>query len=132
MARNVALSLICTLALHAVAVHGVPLPSGATNHGDPHLLCTPTTLRDVALFFLANYGAHALTTISDPGQQLSATVQSTILALLFPVSGATRGFYTIIRGARWEKDELRMAAKAGALYTVVKRRGFVQNPFVHR
>ncbi|KAJ7092888.1 hypothetical protein B0H15DRAFT_947701 [Mycena belliarum] len=39
----------------------IVLPVGTTQHGDDHLLCTPTGLKDIIFFILANYFAHALT-----------------------------------------------------------------------
>ncbi len=107
----------------------VTVPEGTTNHGNPHLICTPPQLCDYVLFYFANYFAHAATIISYPGQSRNQTVVAVVLALLLPTSGvaraigAIRGHVGTIRG-----DELKRAHSAGALCMVVveappRRRG---------
>ncbi|KAF8242182.1 hypothetical protein K440DRAFT_607770 [Wilcoxina mikolae CBS 423.85] len=99
----------------------IPL-NGATNHGDPNFLCTPATWVDIALFLLVNYGAHAATVKSMPGEKTQDMIFNTLLALCFPYSGIVRGLDAIARCAYFNhlKNELQMAARAGALCHVIE------------
>jgi hypothetical protein len=95
------------------------LPNGYSNHGDPNLLCTPTQWTDVAFFFLGNYAAHAGTVVSRPGEPTPDFVAAMVFALLFPCSGALRGFYSICDGSL-TRDPLQTARKARALCMVIR------------
>ena len=102
----------------------VTLPAGATNHGDPGLICTPATWFTVASFILANYFAHAATTQLFPGETLYEKVLAFFTSLLFPASGVFRGLNSIARGimvvASYRESELRQATVAGALCMVIR------------
>jgi hypothetical protein len=37
----------------------IALPAETSNHGDPHILCPPTTWASIAIFFIGNYLAAA-------------------------------------------------------------------------
>ncbi|KIW94732.1 uncharacterized protein Z519_04709 [Cladophialophora bantiana CBS 173.52] len=95
------------------------LPNGISNHGDPNLLCTSTKWSDVAFFFIGNYAAHAGTVVSLPGESTMDFVVTVLLALVFPSSGALRGF-RFIRNSTMTRDPLHVALKAGALCMVVR------------
>jgi hypothetical protein len=98
----------------------VEVPDGTTNHGNPHLLCTPTQWTDVAMFFLLNYFAHAFTVISFPGESVREKIKICLTALLFPIAGVVRGMNSIVRLAFLGRNELEKAARSGALCMVVR------------
>ncbi|PSN64547.1 hypothetical protein BS50DRAFT_528888 [Corynespora cassiicola Philippines] len=123
--RLLACVLLCYLSppVFAWALHNVtlPLPQGTTNHGMPGLLCTPTQWSDTAAFYLLNYVAHAATVLVRPGERSADFVASVIGSLLFPALGLYRGIEAILSGAILVRgDDLRKAAKSGALCMVVR------------
>jgi len=84
------------------------------------MICRPADWTDVAKFFLANFITHVFTVISAPVAQRRDTILFTIWALFIPFIGATRAAVVIVRYAYGEKDDLAIAHKAGALYTLLK------------
>ncbi|KUJ21861.1 uncharacterized protein LY89DRAFT_778229 [Mollisia scopiformis] len=109
------------------------VPNGTTNHGNPHLLCTPPKWYDVALFYFANYFAHAATVVSYPGQGTLETALAVVKALLLPGTGVFPAAETTLRHpALIRGDALAQANRARALCMVVKSRPrrlcFVNNP----
>jgi len=95
----------------------ITVPDGTTNHGDPHVLCTPTAWTDIASFFLANFVAHAATVKSKPGEPILPTIIALLAALLFPTSGVLRRFAAIWQSAIFGRNSLEKAARSGgALY----------------
>jgi hypothetical protein len=116
---------LCVLTCSATAIPlrniTLPLPVGTSNHGTPGLLCTPTKWTDVALFFLLNYVAHAATVLTQPGERSDDYIVSVVGCLMFPVLGLYRGIEAIFSGAVFvKKDDLRKAARSGALCMVVR------------
>ncbi|KAF8883538.1 hypothetical protein BD779DRAFT_1539409 [Infundibulicybe gibba] len=97
-------------------------PDGSTNHGNPSLLCTPTTWSDVLVFYLGNYIAHVATIKEYPGESGIDFMVNAIVAILFPTVGMARGIDAIIRHpqVRVKGGELQRAARAGALCMVVR------------
>lgn len=99
----------------------ITVPKGSTNHGNPNLICTPPNWYDYMIFYFANYFAHAATVVTTPGQGTPETFEAFTNALLIPTSGIVRALVTIWRHAGTVKnDQLRRAAKAGALCIVAK------------
>ena len=98
----------------------VTVPEGTQDHGNPSLLCTPTRWTDVAVFFLANYVAHALTTRSLPGEPALGILRAQVAALMFPHAGIMRGIKAIRQRAILSATPLETAAKAGALCVVIR------------
>ena len=96
------------------------LPQGMTNHGDPNLLCSPSTWHDIAIFILVNYVAHAATVITRPGEPAVMKLAVMTLSLLFPTSGVLRGIQSSVRAAVFQKTDLDTARRAGALCAVVR------------
>jgi hypothetical protein len=94
----------------------IPVPDGSTLYGDT-VLCTPGSPRDILIFYVANYFAHALTVKSYPGE--SGHVKY-LLALFYPVFGLLRGLNAIARHGRFRKGVLAQAAQSGALCMVVR------------
>jgi len=100
----------------------ITVPEGTTNHGDPGLLCTPAQWHDYLAFFFGNYVAHAATIVPVPGQSMSYSFFSILMALLLPGSAIVRSVTVIIRRPAIErKNPLMCAARAGALCIVLKR-----------
>lgn len=113
-----------------------PLPrSNVTNHGDPHLSCTPTKWSDIASFFLGNYVAHAATVKTYPGEGGTSTLLAMLGALLLPTSGLLRGLNSIMRlgtfygrgigpkalwNAAMSTPDYKTAAASGALCMLVR------------
>jgi hypothetical protein len=95
-------------------------PAGTGNHGDDHLLCTPSRWTDIFVFFFANYVAHAATVKSIPGEPALLAIWALLCALLFPVSGVMRGVDAILQHAVTARTPLEAASKAGALCMVVR------------
>lgn len=97
--------------------------SNSTDYGDPNLYCTNATLGDIAVFYLANYFVHCATVKVLPGENTVSSFAAMALALFFPTTGVTRAICAIVRHARFnQKDELRAAARAGALCMLVRSR----------
>lgn len=119
------------------SLHNITItaPNGTSNHGDPHLLCTPSAWTDIAIFFLANFVSHAATVKSIPGEPMIATWLTLLGALVLPLSGVLRGLNAIYSCAVFGTTPLETAAKAGALCMVVRNDNWkpksgdrIQNP----
>jgi hypothetical protein len=98
----------------------VIISPGDSNHGDPGLLCRPSSWIDIAIFFLGNYFAHAATIITLPGESTISVAIASLAALLFPITGMVRGVRAIRRFSILGKNDLEVAARAGALCTIVR------------
>ena len=95
----------------------IPALLDSTNNSSI-LLCTPPKWYDLALFFGANYFAHAASVISASGEPWHETLEVVLMALLFPISGVTRAVPAIFHHAATERDPIARAARAGALCMV--------------
>lgn len=93
---------------------------GFTHHGDCNLICKPTEWKDIILFFLGNYGAHAATVIGKPGQSTLSWALSILLAICFPGAGVLTGVQAISSRACFAPTELTKAARAGALCMIFR------------
>ena len=82
------------------------------------LVCVPAAWSDVVSFFLVNYVAHAASIKPRAGEGTSSVMLTTFTALLFPFSGAMRGFVALTMRPRYKGDALQQAARAGALCVV--------------
>ncbi|KAF2258121.1 hypothetical protein CC78DRAFT_538017 [Lojkania enalia] len=119
------------------------LPTGTTNHNNPHLLCTPTKWTDILTFYLGNYVTHALTVVVLPGEQPVSYLTNAFTSLLFPAFGAYRGLRAISvgyvslkkafrEGVSWrgfknwlwgnedDESDLQKARRCGALCMIVR------------
>ena len=74
------------------------------------------------IFFLTNYAAQAASFRILPGAAPLDTAAAMLLSFFFPTSGFLRGVRGILSLARFGKTDLQIAARAGALCTVVKTR----------
>jgi hypothetical protein len=75
------------------------------------------------IFYLGNYGAHAATLVTYPGESPIYDFAAIIYALFFPNTGIVRGLNAIFRHANFswgERTDLRAATRAGALCMVVR------------
>jgi hypothetical protein len=99
----------------------IVVPEGASNHGDPRLICIAPRWYDYISFFLTNYLAHAATLVAFPGQSNSESIAWALAALLLPASGVLRVVRLLFIRPGAERDPLRRAARAGALCMVVLR-----------
>lgn len=101
----------------------IVLPPGLSNHGDPRLICQRARWIDIAVFYLANYVAHAATIILEPGSSTAETVFHVLTALCFPGAGFLRALKAIrtrsIFAKVFQGSDLRTAARAGALCTAL-------------
>lgn len=83
------------------------------------VVCRPAQWTDVVKFFLLNYGLHAITVITRPGDTTWPSMTATILTIFVPFSGIHRALTQIYKFPRSEGDALQTARKAGALCAVV-------------
>jgi len=108
-------------AIRAVSDPPIVLPPGTSNHGDPKLLCRPAQWTDVGLFYAGNYLAHVATTRVRPGDDIIGAAVSLLMSLTMPASGIDRGVTAIWSRAKLASCDLEMAARAGALCTVIRK-----------
>jgi hypothetical protein len=98
----------------------ITVPYGTTNHGVENLLCVPARWNDYIVFFATNFLAHAVTVVSRPGQSFGETAVIVANALFLPGAGLlTAARSLIMHPVLTYSDELRRAARAGALCTLV-------------
>jgi hypothetical protein len=95
-------------------------PEGTSNHGNPNLLCTPTSWADVVVFFLGNYVAHAATVHSFFLESKWDKRIDGLRALLVPAIGLQRAISLISRFAILGKTDLEVAARSGALGMLIR------------
>ncbi|KAF8538681.1 hypothetical protein BDD12DRAFT_910647 [Trichophaea hybrida] len=92
----------------------------ARYHNSSNTYCWPADWSDVAKFFIANYFTHAFTDITHPGERTRGIVGFMLWSLFMPFAGVGRAVAVIAAYARGAKDDLTIAHRAGALYTLVK------------
>lgn len=107
----------------------IPLPAGSTYDEKSKLLCTPLRWPQAAAFYFANYFSHAATIRVSPGERWRAVIATIMLALFLPHTGLYRAMIAIRRravfyGKASGGNDLRMAARAGALCVVVRGTGW--------
>jgi hypothetical protein len=90
---------------------------GGFERGDT--VCRPSGWRDVAQFFLLNYGLHAVTVLTEPGSKPLASILTSFTAILMPSAGILRAFDEICLFAIWGATDLDVALRAGALCMLV-------------
>jgi hypothetical protein len=98
-------------------------PSGAVtitaNAGD--VVCRSVGWMDVVKFFILNYGLHAFTVVSTPGDSTLPKIVTVLGALLLPFSGVMAAFEVIFRFKFGRLDSLNAAQEAGALCMIVPK-----------
>ena len=95
-------------------------PKGSINHNDPHLICSPPTVKDLFLLYTLNYFIHAASLPTMPGETKREIFFAIINALFVPGYGASRALRRlIVRPAFTRGSYLNRAAAAGVLCMVV-------------
>lgn len=108
----------------------VIVPEGTTDHGSQNLLCVRPSWHEYLTFFIVNYVVHATTLASRPGAALPETLYAVVSALFVPGVGVLTAVWRLrTHAATTRKDQLRRAAKAGALVMVAKQKHFPQFDF---
>ena len=100
----------------------VTVPDGFSNHGKDDLFCLPATWYQIAIFFVVNYGSHAVTIKSRPGQTYYHAARDIVCALLCPFYGVRRAIESFARSSWPSESHFVKAARAGALCIVVRNR----------
>ena len=112
--------------LHTVAVVAIsafnfvtafPVPILARS---PPVYCGAASWQSIVFFYILNYGAHAVTIKSFPGDRTWKSIAWMIAALLVPFSGILRGCISISRGKVLHETDLQHAARAGALCVLAR------------
>jgi hypothetical protein len=85
----------------------ITLPAGASNHGNPNLLCLPAKWTDIMVFSLGNYVAHAGTVRFNPGCSVLDACFTVIESLLYPIAGVNRGLVGIYSLAKFGRQTFR-------------------------
>jgi len=82
--------------------------------------CGPASWETIVLFYLLNYGAHAMTVVGFPGEREPISLMWATLALLLPYSGIGKACLSIAYSTPGSRDPLKRAMYAGALCKVVE------------
>jgi hypothetical protein len=105
----------------------IPVPDGTSNHGNPHLLCTPPQWYDFVIFYFGNYLAHVATVRTPQGTKWGFTVSISVAVLFVPTIGLFIGFGTfymlltdLLAGVHNKGRPWQRAVRCGALCTIVK------------
>ena len=83
--------------------------------------CGPASWETIVLFYLLNYGAHAMTVVGFPGEREPISLMWATLALLLPYSGIGKACISIAFSVPRKRGPLKRALYAGALCEVVER-----------
>jgi len=145
----VALTMLLVLFAWAFTlVRSAPVPAsadvvtvsgpGVSNHGKDNLVCFPTNLMDIAVFFFVNYLAHAASARVPAGVSTRRTIKIIIDSLCYPVLGVG---YALDAIAQWTvrfktefpfitlpDDSLETAHRAGALITACREENWAPCP----
>lgn len=97
---------------------------GFAHHGNCNLLCRPALWTYILVFFFGHHIAHGATILSRPGQSKLASLLAIVTALVLPGGGIWRDVEALWSRARLGSTDLQVAARAGALCTVVKNPKF--------
>lgn len=89
--------------------------------GRGQLVCRYVHWVDLVRFLAFNYGLHAVTVLSTPGEGLGSWVINRLLALFLPLVGTFKAVEVIYRCASMQKTPLQVALRAGALCMVYVR-----------
>ncbi|KDQ51984.1 hypothetical protein JAAARDRAFT_198641 [Jaapia argillacea MUCL 33604] len=95
-----------------ISVAALPMPRS--------VVCVPTTWHDIAVFFVANYIAHAATIPTAPGAKWYDTAAWTILCVLLPFAGLGKSLGLILSHFLVGSSDLEKALAREALAVVVR------------
>lgn len=82
------------------------------------LVCRHVHWLDIVSFLAFNYGLHAVTVLSTPGEGLGSWVINRLFGLFLPLVGTFKAVKVIYRFARLQREPLKIALRAGALCMV--------------
>ncbi|KZT29811.1 hypothetical protein NEOLEDRAFT_477161 [Neolentinus lepideus HHB14362 ss-1] len=110
--------------LLSVTVLALPIVSANFAPIDSIVVCVDASWRDLCLFLLTKYVAHAATTLSTPGGKFHDSLAWRIVAVLLPSASWSRSleFCSKWIGAKGWKDNLHWAWGGGALMVVTRTR----------
>ena len=108
------LSLMVASVFLASTVACLPMRNSGTQ------TCGPASWETIVLFYLLNYGAHAMTVVGFPGEREPISLMWATLALLLPYSGIGKACLSIAYSTPGSRDPLKRAMYAGALCKVVE------------
>jgi len=97
-----------------------PIPEPAPARAANTTQCSSADWKRIALFYIVNYGAHAFTVVTYPGEKTWFTTYSRFIALLLPVSGILKALEILVERSCWTSNPLKQALYARALCHVVK------------
>lgn len=96
----------------------IPVPNASNTPNTTQ--CTPADWQSIVLFYVVNYGAHAFTVVSYPGEKTWFTTYSRFIALLLPFSGILKALELLVERSCFTSNPLRQALYARALCHVVR------------
>ena len=94
---------------------------GEEDSGDSNTYCEKTAWYDVCWFFFTNYLLHTLSVRSLPGENAYSSTVFKLCCLLVPYTGVRRGLSLISSASSLNPNNLRAAARAGALCMVIRK-----------
>jgi len=109
----------------------IPMPPGTRVFTNPNEICLPASWTDILAFYLANYLAHVATLRLEPDTTTASKVLHATFCLIFPATGLDKAMDYILSCASFCRDPLQKAARAGALFHVVRRQGWKPMAGVH-
>lgn len=112
--------LLSTIIMLYSALHTAALPIANHPKRNNESLCVSPSWEQIVIFILVNYVTHAVTIKTYPGERKSEMAICIAAALLWPYTGAFKGFRAIWTGARFAGDPLQMALRAEALCVVAR------------
>lgn len=106
----------------------ISVPADISDYGDPNLLYTPMKSFNILIFFLANYFVHTVTVNALSGESTKNLAFAVFFAITFPLSGVSSHLEAIVRHASFCCDDLKKAARAGALCIIVRSADWKPDP----
>ena len=98
----------------------IQVPEDAVFYRNPNTLCLPASWIDIIVFYAVNYFAHAATVRGSPGEGFFVRIPRLIGAILFPILGLYIAIGDILSCATFCQSSLAKAARAGALFMVIR------------
>ena len=90
--------------------------------------CGKASWQTIVFFYILNYGTHAMTIKSFPGDRTWKYIAWMVAALLVPFSGILRGCFSISRGKDLYETDIQHAARAGALCVLARSQNWKPRP----
>jgi hypothetical protein len=109
----------------------ITLPTGARIYTNPGEICAPASWSNIIVFYLTNYLAHIATVRMAPDQSPWQKNEFGISCLFFPAIGLEKAIYYILGCSSLAREPLQKAARAGALFHVVRTTMWKPKPGDH-